>query len=306
MSTGYDIFTSYRRSDAGGHAGRLYDRLRHWFDESVIFFDLDAIDMGDVFPARIEAALDTAAAVLVVVGPEWLEELDRRTNGTEIDFVRREVELALDRHQCGNLPLLLPVLVGGSTMPAPVRLLPDIADLTPFCTLNAHTFHGTQADWDQQFVRLRERLARVPGMPEPCFHAPMGINQPFRITGHSLSPHFQDPQNLMGQLRSHLTASGGKALVARAALYGMGGVGKTQMALKYSLNYRDAYAGIWWFAAENETTLQLDAQVAWQKVSAPVQPGNTPTMALNCLLDRQQHHWLLVYDNAEDPVALRP
>ncbi|MDD2466571.1 MAG: hypothetical protein PHI97_21445, partial [Desulfobulbus sp.] len=95
-------------------------------------------------------------------------------------------------------------------------------------------------------------------------------------------------------------------LVARAALYGMGGVGKTQMALKYSLNYRDAYAVIWWFAAENETTLQLDAQVAWQKVSAPVQPGNTPTMALNCWLDRQQHPWLLVYDNAEDPVALRP
>ncbi len=37
------IFISYRRSDAAGHAGSLYDRLTHWFDEPVLFFGRESI-----------------------------------------------------------------------------------------------------------------------------------------------------------------------------------------------------------------------------------------------------------------------
>ncbi len=69
------IFISYRRADAGGHAGRLFDRLRHWFDAEVIFYDLDGIDIGEVFPERIEYAVNHAAVVLVLIGPDWLEKI---------------------------------------------------------------------------------------------------------------------------------------------------------------------------------------------------------------------------------------
>ena len=41
---GTAIFISYRRGDTGGHAGRLFDRLRHWFDDDDLFYDLDGIE----------------------------------------------------------------------------------------------------------------------------------------------------------------------------------------------------------------------------------------------------------------------
>ena len=48
-------------------------------------------------------------------------------------------------------------------------------------------------------------------------------------------------------------------MVARAALYGMGGVGKTQLALKYSHAFRHAYDGVWWFRAEDPALVEIDA-----------------------------------------------
>ncbi|MBK7564797.1 MAG: toll/interleukin-1 receptor domain-containing protein, partial [Propionivibrio sp.] len=72
------IFISYRRADAGGHAGRVFDRLCHWFDAEVLFYDLDGIDVGDTFPESIKAAIDKAAVLLVLIGPDWLTEINRR------------------------------------------------------------------------------------------------------------------------------------------------------------------------------------------------------------------------------------
>ena len=309
MST---IFISYRRADAGGHAGRVFDRLRHWFDPEAVFYDLDGIDIGDTFPARIQGGIEGAAVVLVLIGPDWLAEINRRADQPGVDFVRREVELALVRQTQGAL--VLPVLMGGAAMPEPhhaekpgaQQFHAELAGLSPLCALDAHQFQGKQADWDAQFVCLRERIARVPGVPAPRFRVPAGSAQPFRVIEHSLSPHFQDPSGLLARLHAKLTASGSAAVLARAALFGMGGVGKTQLALKYSHEYRDLYAGVWWFRAESETTLQLDAQAACEAIPAPIAQGETPAAALKSWLERQQTSWLLVYDNAEDVAALRP
>lgn len=304
MAGGERIFISYRRQDAGGHAGRLYDRLRHWFDDDALFYDLDSIDAGDTFPARIEAGIDDAAVALVLIGPDWLDEINRRVDQPGVDFVRREVELALCRHVKG-MPVF-PVLLGGAAMPAAHELHADLqATLSPLCALDAHTFDGKQADWDAQFVRLRERVAEVPGVPAPRFRAPAGAQQPFRVIERDLT-HFRDPNGLLPRLREQLAASGSAAVLARAALYGMGGVGKTQLALKYSHEYRDTYAGVWCLRAENETTLQLDAKDCCDVVGAPINDGELPALALKRWLERQPSTWLLVFDNAESVEALRP
>ncbi|MDP1984472.1 MAG: FxSxx-COOH system tetratricopeptide repeat protein, partial [Sulfuritalea sp.] len=299
------VFISYRRNDAGGHAGRLYDRLRHWFDEDVVFYDFDGIDMGDSFPVKIEAALDGAAVVLILIGPDWLAQINGRIGQPGVDFVRREVELALARHTHGVL--VLPVLLGAAVMPAAHQFHADLqTPLAPLCSLNAHAFQGKQTDWDNQFVALRTRIAAVPGIPAPRFRAPAGAERPYRVIEHMLSPHFRDPNGLLAGLCRQLADSGSTALLARAALYGMGGIGKTQLALKYSKDYRDLYAGVWWFRAESETTLHLDAQDCCNACGAPAQPGEAPTAALKRWLARQTAPWLLVFDNAEDVAALRP
>ena len=272
---------------------------------STLFYDQDGIDIGDDFPQRIATAIDAAAVVLVLIGPDWLAEINRRVDQPGVDFVRREVERALGRR--GDGILVLPILLGGAAMPAAHQFHSDLeTSLAPLCRLDAHEFRGKQADWDNQFVRLRQRLAAVPGMPQPRYRNPAGVEHLFHVIEHSLSPHFQDPNHLLARLHEQLNDSGSAAVLARAALYGMGGVGKTQLALKYSLEYRDRYAGVWWFRAESETSLQLDALALCQAVNAPIAEGEAASAALKRWLAGQQAPWLLVYDNAEAVAELRP
>jgi hypothetical protein len=243
------IFISYRRKEAGGHALHLFSQLKRWFGDDAVFYDQDSIDLGEVFPERLAQAVQEAAVVLALIGPDWLEEIQRRGEQPGVDFMRRELELALARERPDAL--LLPVLLHGAAMPN-AHELP--ASLAPLCGLNAHAMRSGLAHWEADFKQLLDKLARTPGLPAPRYRPPADAPQPFRVLEHLLSPHFQDPNGLLPQLRQQLEAGGRAAILARAALHGMGGVGKTQLALKYSLDYRDHYAGVWWFRAESATS----------------------------------------------------
>ena len=300
------VFISYRRADTGGHANRLFDRLRHWFDAGEVFFDVDTFDAGDVFPERIERAIRAAKVVLVVIGPGWLEELKTRAAGKQTDYVRQEVAAAIQRQTAGEGVLVIPVLMGGAVMPSRKALHSDLrGEIGRLSDYQAHTFQGNQADWDYQFVQLREAIARVGDVPKPRFRSPSEVEQPYHVLDDLLSFHFQDPENRLQELYESLEARSSVA-AARSALHGMGGVGKTQLALKYTLDYRDRYAGVWWFRAESEGALQADAGKLCEHTKVFVPDGERPSQALKRWLEREEGRWLLVFDNAAEPDALRP
>ena len=304
------IFISYRRSDTGGHAGRLHDRLTQWFNADELFFDVEHINPGDLFPQRLADGIDNAKVVLALLGPDWLNEINRRAALQVTDFVRTEVERALQRLVGPSGPKVIPVLLGIVAPPAAAELHESLrASIAPLLSLDVHTFQGKNADWNHQFVRLRELIAKVPGVPAPRFRAPIGAVQPFRVIEQSVSPHFSDPNHTLAALQRALEASGAAGVVLPVAICGMGGVGKTQLALKYSLEFRDRYAGVWWLRAETDTTLQLDALDCCRLVGAVVGEGEPPTLALKRWLGQAgpgAAPWLLVFDNADDPAALRP
>ncbi len=122
------IFISYRRSDASGHAGRLYDYLKDYFGPGRIFFDVNTIQAGTNFEQRITTELDHSDAALVLIGNQWLDIKDKEGNrrlDTLKDYVRFEVETALGK----NIPVI-PILLQGVAMP-PARLLPEtLSDLS--------------------------------------------------------------------------------------------------------------------------------------------------------------------------------
>ena len=300
---------SYRRADAAGHAGRLYDRLKSWFDAEDVFYDLDSIESGDDFPERIRLAVSGAKVVLVLIAPDWVAEINRRAALPSVDFVRAEVELALRLNAANGIPKIIPVVLGGAAA-RPVSL----DDLDPtlhsglqrLIRLDVHEFQGKNSDWDRQFVRLREIIAGVPGVPAQRYRTPAGEAKVFHVIDHLLSPHFRDPTHALVRLRETLLAGGNAAIVVPATLYGMGGVGKTQLALKYTYEYRDSYAGVWWFRAEADSTLQLDARAACMESGAVLVEGESPAASFKRWLIRQEQSWLLVFDNAENAAALRP
>ncbi len=114
------VFVSYRRADSQGWAGRLGADLADAFGDVARFFDLASIAPGADFAAAIARAIDAADAVLVLIGPRWLESRDaqgrRRLDDPE-DLVATEVALALVR----PVPVV-PVLLGGAAMPGAAEL----------------------------------------------------------------------------------------------------------------------------------------------------------------------------------------
>ncbi|WP_152991438.1 FxSxx-COOH system tetratricopeptide repeat protein [Frankia sp. R43] len=114
---------------------------------------------------------------------------------------------------------------------------------------------------------------------------------------------FTGRQDLLRQIGSLLGSDGSVALVqpAAAALHGLGGVGKTQLAIEYCYRYADSYDVVWWVDSE-EPALIADkiAPLAQQLGLASLGAVDLDAAAA---LDSLRHRdrWLLVFDNAVRP-----
>jgi hypothetical protein len=148
------IFISYRRGQTSAYAGRLYDRLTAEFGEPSVFMDLNAISPGADFVNRIQEAVGTADALLVVIGPDWADADGRARLSDPGDFVRREVLGAIERDT-----LVVPVLVQGAEMPS-AETLPE--PLQPLGRRHALALSDVAwgRDVDRLIATLRERIPR--------------------------------------------------------------------------------------------------------------------------------------------------
>ncbi|MGH3834779.1 MAG: FxSxx-COOH system tetratricopeptide repeat protein [Pseudonocardiaceae bacterium] len=117
------------------------------------------------------------------------------------------------------------------------------------------------------------------------------------------NPGFVGRDATLVQLRERLR-SGGTAVVQ--ALHGMGGVGKTQLAIEYAHRYGRDYDVVWWISAE-ETGL-IGEQYAALAVELGLTPPRADTASAVGLLRaylRSHSRWLVVLDNAESSRELR-
>jgi hypothetical protein len=161
------IFLSYRRTDAPGHAGRLYDRLVDRFGEASVFKDLDSMEPGADFGEVIEDTVARCDALIAVIGRDWLaaDEGGLRRLDSPDDWVRLEIGNALKRKV-----RVIPVLVEGAQMPSAADLPADLQALA-----RRHAVELSESAWNpqvRQFIDALERLvAKAPsGMP----HEPRG------------------------------------------------------------------------------------------------------------------------------------
>jgi tetratricopeptide (TPR) repeat protein len=98
-----------------------------------------------------------------------------------------------------------------------------------------------------------------------------------------------------------------QASVGRAAVRGMGGIGKTSLAIEYAHRFRGLYAGVCWCPAETHTgLLSALASLAVTFGAATTEEADVDKAAKSALrrLAEQRATWLLVYDNVPAPDAV--
>jgi len=152
-----DIFVCYRREDAQWSAGRINDSLVHAFGHGRVFFDTVTIQPGEDFVEVLGAKVGGCRVLLAVIGPNWLDILDRR-RGDDNDFVRVEIAEALRRNV-----RIVPVLIDGARPPPAERLPVEFKPLSRrhAVPVRADTFH---ADVNGLIKFLREFLNAASGL----------------------------------------------------------------------------------------------------------------------------------------------
>ena len=106
-----------------------------------------------------------------------------------------------------------------------------------------------------------------------------------------------------------LTSGSGQA--STVALQGMGGVGKSQIALEYAHRFRAAYDVVWWVKADPVTFIDTQLSELGLRLRLPLAETGAAIENARTVLDalsRNPHYrrWLIIFDNAEDPEGVLP
>jgi tetratricopeptide (TPR) repeat protein len=123
---------------------------------------------------------------------------------------------------------------------------------------------------------------------------------------HPRNPNFTGRDRLLESVHQSLRSDDVSARVQ--AIYGMGGVGKSHLALEYAHRYRGEYGIVWWVPSEDPATASLHLARLANRLGLKT-PGEPAPDAVREALHRElgsRNDWLLIFDNASGPDDLAP
>jgi tetratricopeptide (TPR) repeat protein len=261
--------------------------------------ELDSWDWapGDNFILKMSEALDKADRVIALMSPAYFEPSRYTTEEWAAALVKDDE----DRHRLlplriapGEVPALLRPLIsvdlfGVAEDEALRRLL--VAARGPARPDGAPEFPPRRAGKDRPAPAQAGSVPRLPGSLPRIWNV------------QQRNPAFVGRDAELAGLRNQLLTGG--TAVARA-LHGFGGVGKTQLAVEYAHRFCGAYELVWWITADRPELVATQLAVLAVQAGAAVDAAETPA-AVSALQSDLRHRdgWLLIFDNAEDPKALR-
>jgi tetratricopeptide (TPR) repeat protein len=122
------------------------------------------------------------------------------------------------------------------------------------------------------------------------------------------NPFFVGQEDLLTQLHRRLTRGTPTAVTQVQAISGLGGIGKTQLAIEYAYRYRKSYPFVFWIRAEHLETLVADLMSLASLLQLPEQDETDQMKVVRAVKQWLVTHqgWLLIFDNADDLSLLSP
>jgi tetratricopeptide (TPR) repeat protein len=291
-----DVFVSYTSAD------RVWAEWIGWqLKQAGLSVVLQAWDMlpGGDFVHEMQRATTTAGRTIAVLSPAYL--------GSQ--FGEAEWRVAFANDPRGEKRLLIPVrvaevsppgllatriyidLVGKDRDQARRALLDGLKDQPAAVPTTEPAFPGANT----AAVEVLGPVGQEPRFPTalpPVWNVPYLRNWAF--TGR---------QGLLAGLADNL--GGGTTTAITQAIAGLGGVGKTSLAVEYAYREHTRFEVVWWVRAEEPATLLADyAALAGELRLPEVQAGLSDPEVLVAAVRRWfagHDRWLLVFDNATRP-----
>src|SRR5690348_11053407 len=92
------------------------------------------------------------------------------------------------------------------------------------------------------------------------------------------SPHFTGRDSFLAELRQRMT--GGHRV---QAIHGLGGVGKSRLAIEYGHRYRGHYAVVWWVRADGPASIAASLFRLVTSLGRPLAEGAPPELIRDAL-----------------------
>jgi tetratricopeptide (TPR) repeat protein len=271
----YDFFLS-RRGSVAAIAREVTDVLTEK-GYKLLVQDYD-IPLGASFVEEMHEAIINSRDLIILFTEDYLRSPYTRKEFTSFETER--VKNAEERHiivlRCEDVPLR--------------GLLADNVYQTLVGIENPE-------ERKRRIIAAAERQSQAaPPPPRPFIGVPPRIAS---FTGRA-----EELDRLDAILMQDKPAAVTQASVGRAAVQGMGGVGKTSLAVEYAHRLRGLYAGVCWCPAETRTgvlsALAGLAEPLRLQTADKANVEKAATAVLNRLAE-QRATWLLVYDSVASP-----
>ena len=265
------IFISYRRDTGSYLAGRMYDYLKK--DGYTAFYDIESMKCGK-FTAQIYTKIEEAEDFVLVLSKG---ALDRCVY--EGDWVRLEIEYALKLDK--NIVLMITndfLPPSREEMPKSLRGILDYQGVTSSSEL-----------FEASIKRLEKYLITEPSAVQD------EINQ--QVPVYFNLPYFNDwfcgRESELEAINNHFANNEYIQII-----HGMGGMGKTQIAVKFVYNNMKSYSMIHWINGESVNSIVDDYRQFLASVNHLPDGSDSEAVCRAYISYMAQHtNWLIVYDN---------
>jgi tetratricopeptide (TPR) repeat protein len=155
--------------------------------------------------------------------------------------------------------------------------------------------------------------ARSPdALPSARAHGPRFPGVDPRVWNlRSRNASFTGRDRVLERLRDRLLHGSAAGSAPPQALHGLGGVGKTQVALEYAHRFKGDYDLVWWLPADQPELIPTELAKLARPLDLGLRPDSGIAETAAAVLEALRRgdpvrRWLLVYDNADEPGAVRP